>query len=97
MNNIPVFSIVAPIYNEIGNIDVLYQRICQVMDSTGDSWELLLVDDGSTDGIELGHQQQHDNDRHNPDRHPNGPGRSWSADMFGEWVAAVAHGRRQIS
>ncbi len=45
----PVFSIVAPIYNEEGNIDLLHERISQVMDSTGESWELILVNDGSRD------------------------------------------------
>ncbi len=45
----PVFSIVAPIYNEEGNIDLLYERISQVMDSTGESWELIMVNDGSRD------------------------------------------------
>jgi dolichol-phosphate mannosyltransferase len=44
-----VFSIVAPIYNEIGNIEELYKRLRGVMESVGESWELLLVDDGSTD------------------------------------------------
>lgn len=44
-----VFSIVAPIYNEAANIPVLYQRIHEVMDSTGEEWELLLINDGSTD------------------------------------------------
>ena len=44
------FSIVAPIYNELGNLADLYSRLKEVMDSTGDSWELVLVDDGSTDG-----------------------------------------------
>jgi polyisoprenyl-phosphate glycosyltransferase len=44
-----VYSIVAPIYNEAANIPVLYRRICEVMDSTGEDWELLLVNDGSTD------------------------------------------------
>src|SRR5512139_1518083 len=44
-----VYSIVAPIYNEADNIPVLYQRICEVLDSTGEDWELLLVNDGSTD------------------------------------------------
>lgn len=44
------FSIIAPIYNEIENIPELYRRICQVMESYGDSWELIMVDDGSTDG-----------------------------------------------
>jgi len=45
-----VFSIIAPIYNEIGNIEELYKRLRGVMESVGESWELLLVDDGSTDG-----------------------------------------------
>ena len=44
------FSIVAPIYNEIGNLPELYRRVSEVMDSTGESWELILVDDGSSDG-----------------------------------------------
>jgi dolichol-phosphate mannosyltransferase len=45
----PVFSIVAPIYNEAANIPVLYRRIQEVLDTTGEEWELLLVNDGSTD------------------------------------------------
>ena len=44
------YSIVAPIYNEIDNLPELYRRVKEVMDSTGKEWELLLVDDGSTDG-----------------------------------------------
>ncbi len=46
----PVFSIIAPVYNEIGNLDHLYLRITEVMDTTNEPWELVLVDDGSTDG-----------------------------------------------
>jgi dolichol-phosphate mannosyltransferase len=45
-----VYSIIAPIYNEFENIPVLWQRVSQVMDSTGEAWELILVDDGSSDG-----------------------------------------------
>jgi len=45
-----VFSIIAPIYNEIGNLEELYKRLRDVMESVGESWELLLIDDGSTDG-----------------------------------------------
>ncbi len=44
------YSIVAPIYNERDNLHELYRRVREVMDSTGESWELVLVDDGSTDG-----------------------------------------------
>jgi len=44
------YSIVVPIYNEIGNLPELYRRVKEVMDSTGEEWELVLVDDGCTDG-----------------------------------------------
>mgnify|MGYP005852578497 CR=1 FL=1 len=50
MTKSPVYSIVAPIFNEYENILELYRRVATVMDSTGEAWELLLVDDGSTDG-----------------------------------------------
>ncbi len=45
-----VYSIIAPIYNEYENIPELYRRICEVMDGTGEPWELVLIDDGCTDG-----------------------------------------------
>ncbi len=50
MDNSPVFTIIAPIYNELENLPILYDRISEVMDKSGQSWELILVDDGSTDG-----------------------------------------------
>lgn len=46
----PTFSIIAPIFNERDNLPELFQRVKQVMEQTGEPWELLLVDDGSTDG-----------------------------------------------
>lgn len=46
----PVYTIIAPIYNEVTNLPELYRRVVDVMDSTGEPWELILVDDGSTDG-----------------------------------------------
>jgi polyisoprenyl-phosphate glycosyltransferase len=46
----PTFTIIAPVYNELENLPILYDRVRQVMDSTGEPWELILVDDGSTDG-----------------------------------------------
>lgn len=45
-----MYSIVAPIYNEIDNLPELYRRVKEVMDSNGETWEFILVDDGSTDG-----------------------------------------------
>jgi glycosyltransferase involved in cell wall biosynthesis len=58
------FSIVAPIYNELDNLSELYQRVCEVMSATGETWELVLVDDGSSDGstgriLELAKLDQH--------------------------------------
>lgn len=46
----PDISIIAPVYNEIDCLDELYRRLCDVMDPSGYSWELVLVDDGSQDG-----------------------------------------------
>jgi len=44
------FSIVAPVFNELENIPELYRRVAAVMSATGETWELVLVDDGSNDG-----------------------------------------------
>ena len=46
----PTFSIIAPIFNELENIPELYPRVRDVMDQTGEPWELILIDDGCTDG-----------------------------------------------
>jgi len=45
----PTLSIVAPIYNESATIQELYRRMVEVMDKTGEPWELIMVDDGSKD------------------------------------------------
>jgi dolichol-phosphate mannosyltransferase len=50
MINMVTYSIIAPIFNEVGNIPELYRRVKETMTQTGETWELLLVDDGSTDG-----------------------------------------------
>ena len=49
MKEKPVFSVVVPMFNEEESLPVLYQRIVDVMDQTGEGWELVLVDDGSVD------------------------------------------------
>jgi dolichol-phosphate mannosyltransferase len=46
----PKYSIIAPVYNEAESLPELKRRIIEVMDQTGEPWELVLVDDGSTDG-----------------------------------------------
>lgn len=46
----PTYSIVVPIYNEIEVLPVLVERLTNVMNETGDSWEVIMIDDGSKDG-----------------------------------------------
>jgi dolichol-phosphate mannosyltransferase len=48
--NSVTISIVAPIYNEVENLPELVRRVGTVMNASRESWELLLVDDGSSDG-----------------------------------------------
>ncbi len=45
----PKYSIVVPFHNEEENVTVLYARLKQVMEQVGASFELVLVDDGSSD------------------------------------------------
>ncbi len=48
--NAVTLSIITPIYNEAQNIPELYRRVKAVMQTLGESWELVMVDDGSSDG-----------------------------------------------
>ena len=45
----PKFSIVVPFHNEEENVTALYARLKQIMEQVGESFELVLVDDGSND------------------------------------------------
>lgn len=49
MSERPVYSIIAPVYNEEGNIQTLYERVSAVMDGVGEPWELIMINDGSLD------------------------------------------------
>jgi len=46
----PTFSIIAPVYNEKDCLATLFTRVKDVMDTTGEPWELVIIDDGSHDG-----------------------------------------------
>jgi glycosyltransferase involved in cell wall biosynthesis len=46
-------SIVIPVYNEVDNLPVLRERLMPELDRLGRSWEVVLSDDGSTDGSGL--------------------------------------------
>ena len=43
-------TVAIPVYNEAENIPILYERVRAAMEALGRRWELVLVDDGSTDG-----------------------------------------------
>jgi glycosyltransferase involved in cell wall biosynthesis len=47
---VPKYSIVVPLHNEQENITDLYDRLKAVMEANGESFEIVLVDDGSDDG-----------------------------------------------
>ncbi len=54
----PTFTIIAPVFNERESLPLLFKRVKEVMDTTGEPWELIVVDDGSTDGsTEMIHEQ----------------------------------------
>jgi len=42
-------SIVIPIYNEEENLPILYEKLKAVLDNLGKSYEIIFVNDGSTD------------------------------------------------
>ncbi|WP_420587422.1 glycosyltransferase family 2 protein [Ruegeria sp.] len=46
----PTLSIVIPMFNEEDVLPVLFERLCSVLDSLGESYEIICVNDGSTDG-----------------------------------------------
>src|SRR5512134_2466694 len=46
----PAVSIVVPLYDEALNLDDLHRQLTAALAPTGRSFELVLVDDGSTDG-----------------------------------------------
>lgn len=49
MSKEPYLSIIIPVYNEEENIIELYNQIQEVLSSLGKTYEILFIDDGSTD------------------------------------------------
>lgn len=46
----PVISVVAPAWNEGATLREFVERLIRVLEEEGEPWEIILVDDGSTDG-----------------------------------------------
>lgn len=46
----PHISIIVPVYDEHDSIPLLHEKIVEVMTQEGSPWEIIYVDDGSTDG-----------------------------------------------
>jgi glycosyltransferase involved in cell wall biosynthesis len=57
-----MISVVVPIFNEEENLPELRQRITAALDSIGDSWELICVNDGSHDRSLAILREMHQND-----------------------------------
>ena len=55
-------SVVAPAYNEEETLTEFYRHVRQVMDDLGEPWELVLVNDGSSDRTAEIMRQLHDQD-----------------------------------
>lgn len=45
----PTLSVVVPVFNEEEVLPALGERLGRALDATGESWEIVLVDDGSSD------------------------------------------------
>ena len=50
MPEAPAITILIPVFNEVENLDLLHSRLVESLDPLGEPFEVLLVDDGSTDG-----------------------------------------------
>ena len=49
----PVLSVVIPVYNEEKNVSELYRELVSVLRKIGSDFEIIFVNDGSTDGTSL--------------------------------------------
>jgi polyisoprenyl-phosphate glycosyltransferase len=58
----PVYSVIAPVFNEIETLPHFYRRVIEVMEGVAEPFELVLINDGSMDGSFLAMQELHRSD-----------------------------------
>ena len=46
----PYISVIVPVFNEVENIPLLYDELREVLEQQDGGWEVIFIDDGSTDG-----------------------------------------------
>ncbi|GAC1376535.1 MAG: glycosyltransferase family 2 protein [Ktedonobacteraceae bacterium] len=59
----PVYSIVAPVFNEEETLPHFYERVVHVMEQVDEPFELVLINDGSRDGSYRVMQELHERDQ----------------------------------
>lgn len=57
-------SIIIPCYNEVENVPLMHKRLTQVLSKLGIDYELIFVDDASTDSSFSTMQKLHEKDKH---------------------------------
>src|SRR5260370_29222816 len=62
------YSLVVPFFNEQENIPTLYMKLTEVMDSIGEPYEMVFVDDGSKDNTYKVLAEIYEHDRRVKDR-----------------------------
>ena len=49
-DNAPYVAAVVPVYNEVGSLDEMHRQLTAGFEALGRPYEILFVNDGSTDG-----------------------------------------------
>lgn len=52
-DRLKALSVVIPVYNELDNLEALYKEIATVLDAADFVYEVIFIDDGSTDGSQI--------------------------------------------
>jgi polyisoprenyl-phosphate glycosyltransferase len=60
----PTFCVIAPAYNEASGLEEFHRRLALVMNQLGRPWQVLYVNDGSTDGTLDAMRRLHSRDSH---------------------------------